>query len=226
MKEICKSDRPRERLLLKGPEALGNGELLAILVRTGTKDMSALELGEKLLSAGGGTLTGLFSLDKRSLTSIHGIKDDKAATIMAAFELGKRFVSESSLGKKKSITDARQAYDLMIPQMKGLKHEECWLLLLGAGNRLLDKIRLSTGGSDSTTMDVGRAARLAIQGGASRIILIHNHPSGNPQPSDADIARTAALRNAARCCELSLLDHIIVSDNCYFSFEAGCVISV
>lgn len=226
MKEICESERPRERLLSRGPQALGNGELLAILIRTGTREVSALELGARLLGAGGGTLTGLFSLDRRALTGIPGIKDDKAATIMAAFELGKRFVEENVLSEKKSIVSARQVYDLMIPQMKGLKHEECWLLLLGARNFLLDKVSLSSGGSESTTMDVGKAVRLAIQGRASKMILVHNHPSGCPEPSDADIARTTALRSAARCCEVSLLDHVIVSDNCYFSFEAGCVSTV
>lgn len=226
MKEICESERPREKLLGKGPQALGNGELLAILIRTGTKDESALELGARLLGAGGGTLCGLFGMDKRTLTGIPGIKADKAATILAAFELGKRFVEEKATEDRKSVVSARQVYDMMIPQMKGLSHEECYLLLLGAGNVFLGKAMLSCGGSESTTMDAGKAVRLAIQGRASKIILVHNHPSGRPEPSDADIARTSALRSAARCCDIALLDHIIISDNCFFSFEAGCVSTV
>ena len=224
--DISTSERPREKLLARGPQALGNAELLAILLRTGTRDANVLDLAHRLLSSAQGNLTALAAFRQEELTSLPGIKSDKAATILAAFELGRRFLDEAQAHPKEPIRTPEQVYQIMIPVLKGLKHEECWVLLLNRAQRLIARQPMTRGGSVATTIDIKDIVRIALGHGAQGMILVHNHPSGDPRPGQADLAETKALQKAARSMELTLLDHIIVCDDCYYSFTDERMVQV
>lgn len=217
IKELCEAERPRERMLSAGPSALGNSELLAILLRTGTRSDSAVELAQKLLSKCNGRLSELFNMSSDAVRRLSGIGPCKAATIQAALELGRRFLQEESVITKKSITSPRMVYDMMIPVLKGTMYEQCWALFLNAHNYVVSRQMLTKGGSSSTVLDVGQVIRSALEKGVSGLILVHNHPSGNPVPSEADIKQTEALHKACEAVQIALLDHVIVSDGSYFS---------
>lgn len=216
--EMCEEERPREKLLSKGAQSLGTGELLAVLLRTGTKSCNVLELAQRLLSSADGKLAVLFNSAVGNLTVIPGIGRDKAATVLAAFELGRRFLQEKSAMSKEPVISSRMVYDIMLPRMKGLPHEECWALYLSATNCLISLERVNIGDAGSTVVDTSRIVRMAIEKSARGIILVHNHPSSNPHPSDADIRQTSVLRDMASSCGINLLDHIIISDDSFFSF--------
>ncbi|MBQ9818989.1 MAG: DNA repair protein RadC [Bacteroidales bacterium] len=219
--DISLSERPREKLLARGPRALGHAELLAILLRTGTRERNVLDLAHQLLAAAGGTLTGLAAFRREDLCLIPGIKSDKAATLLAAFELGRRFMDEVQAHPDDPIRTPEQVYRIMIPTLKGLRHEECWILLVNKAQRLIARRQMTLGGSIATTIDVKDIMRFALGHGAQGLVLVHNHPSGDPRPGQADIVETKALQKAARSMELTLLDHIIVCDSCYYSFTDG-----
>jgi len=219
MKDLCESERPREKMMMRGPQSLSDGELLAVLLRGGTRRESALELSQRLLNLADGRLGGLFNLSAEKLCSLPGIGLAKAASVLAAFELGKRFLSEASSVDKKPVLTARMVFDIMLPLLKGLRHEECWILLLNDSSYLTSKIKLTSGGGRSTVIDVRQVVRYALDRSASGIILVHNHPSGNPRPSNADVSHTGALRKAAETCGIDLLDHVVICDDCFFSFS-------
>lgn len=224
MKELCASERPREKMLSLGVGSMSNGELLAILLRTGNHGSSALELGQQLICCSEDSLCNLYNMGLSSMSTINGIGPGKAAAIMAALEIGRRFVLEESSVVKKPLVSARMVYDFMLPVLKGLRHEECWILLLNDCSYLTSKTRLTTGGGRSTVIDIRQVIKNALEKCASSIILIHNHPSGNPHPSKADIQQTDALHKAATSCGLNLTDHIIVCDDCFFSFAEDKVL--
>ena len=221
IKELHASERPRERMLSQGAEALGNGELLAIILRNGNRDESAIDLSMKLILMCDGHLSELFNISPSRMMSIPGIGPCKAASVLAAFELGKRFLREESAVLRKPIVNGRMVYDHMLPYLKGLGHEECWLMLLNDSNYIIGKRKLTTGGGSSTVIDPSQAVRYALEKGATGMILIHNHPAGNPNPSKADINMTDRLRKAAGACGIALHDHVIVCDDSFFSFEEG-----
>ena len=218
IKELCEAERPREKMLSSGPSALGNSELLAILLRSGTRSESAVELAQRLLSICDGKLSRLFNMSSDVLRRIDGIGPCKAASIQASLELGRRFLQEESTADKKPVVSSSMVFDMMIPTLKGLPHEECWVLFLNNHNYVISKQMVTRGGSRSTIMDVGQIIRAALERSASGIILVHNHPTGNPQPSEADIKQTEALHKACSAVQIDLLDHVIVSDGRYFSY--------
>lgn len=218
IKELCASERPREKLLFSGPGSLGNGELLAILLGSGSRKDSAIELGQKLLNLSDGRLCLLFNMSPDMMRSIPGIGKCKAAIVLSALELGRRFLLEKSSMEKRPIVTARTVYECMLPLLKGISHEECWLLLLNDSNYLISKSKLTSGGGRATVVDVRQIIKNALDKSASGLILVHNHPCGEPRPSDADITQTQTIQNACRTCGLELLDHIIVSDDCFYSF--------
>lgn len=204
-------------MIASGPSGLSNGELLAIVLRNGSKGESALELARRLLESGG-SLAGLFNKTADWLKSFDGVGPCKSAEILAVFELGKRFMEESSGATKTPIVTARMVFDLVAPRLKGLAHEETRALFLNAGNYLLSQEQIGIGDGASTIIDVPRILRLALEKKASGMILIHNHPTGNPHPSKADIETTKSLKTALNALGLNLLDHVIVSDRKFFSF--------
>ena len=217
LKELNIEERPRERLIAKGSSALGNAELLAILLRTGSGNKNVLEMSHELLAAAG-SLTELSAMSIDKMQAIGGIGKNKAATVTAAFELGRRFAAEGSRSPCRAITNASQIFSIMFPVLKGIDHEECWILYLNRANHILYKEKESIGGLSSTTIDTNSILRKAIEKKADGIILVHNHPSGNPQPGKADVVETERLKKAAETFSISMLDHVIISDSGYYSF--------
>lgn len=205
-------------MLRQGPAAMSNAELLAILLRTGTRSCGVVELAGRLLALASGSLTRLSEMPLQDMAALDGVKQAKAVSICAAFELARRFLSEGMDIQKTPVTDAEDVYKLMIPRLKGLQHEECWLLLLNRSHYLIHRCRMSSGGGSATIIDIRDIIAKALQHKASALVLIHNHPSGNPRPGTADLQQTAALRQAADSMDIQLLDHVIVSDDCWFSF--------
>ena len=218
MKEMMPEERPREKLTEKGAASLSNTELLAILLRTGTGRKNVMEIAGELLHSADNRLAELSDFSLEKMKEIPGIGTDKAATIAAAMELGKRFVYEKNAFRKVSVTDPRQIYELMLPVMKGLSHEECWIIFLNRANYIISKELLSTGGMSATVLDVKIIIRKALEKKAHGIILVHNHPSGSPVPGSADIKQTATLKKATETFDISLMDHIIIADDRYYSF--------
>lgn len=219
IKDLDAAERPREKMLSRGAGSLSDGELLAVLLRSGGRDTSALDLARQLLGLADGRLSTLFNLSQDRMLSLPGVGPGKAASVIAAFELGRRFLQEESSLVKKPLMTARSVYEMMIPQLKGLQHEECWILFLNDHNYLTGKMKATSGGSSSTVIDVRQVIRSALDKGASAIVLVHNHPTGNPTPSPADVRQTDAVRKGVSAVGLALLDHIVVSDDCFFSFS-------
>ena len=205
-------------MLGKGASALSNAELLAILLRTGTEGRNALEVAQILLSAAGGSLTAASRMSVSELCRIDGIGTGKAVTIGAALELGKRLCSEVPDVRKNIIHSPADVYRELSSVLRGLQHEECWILYLSRNNRVISREQLSVGGQSETIVEVKSVVRRALDLRASSLILVHNHPSGDPHPGNADIKLTLNLRKALDTFDISLLDHVIVSDGRYYSF--------
>ena len=218
IRELCETERPREKMLIKGAAALSEAELLAVLLRSGTRECGAVDLANKLLALTEGSLVRLFSMTLPELKQISGIGSEKACSVMAACELGRRFLEEEVKNDSTPLNTARRVYELMIPSMKGMTHEEFWVLFLNKQNRLLAKQKLSSGGLDSTVIDNRMVMQAALQRNAAAIILVHNHPSGDPKPSHGDITMTQELNKACKSFGIHLLDHVVLSDSSFFSF--------
>lgn len=218
IKDMCEGERPREKMMARGTGALSDGELLAVLLRGGTRGVNVLDVAREMLNASGGRLGALFNMPYEKMSGFPGVGPCKAASVMAAFELGKRFFQEESLAAGLPVTDAQTVFKLMLPEMKGLMHEECWVIFLNGHNYVISRERMSSGGQEATVIDVRQVVRKALEKSASGIILVHNHPAGNPAPSTADIKNTAALKKAAASCSIAMLDHVIISDDRFFSF--------
>ncbi len=218
IKDWALEDRPREKLLSKGITSLSNAELLAILIRSGGPETSAVELARQVLNQ---SQNNLQELGKRSINDLvkhHGMGPVKAVTIVAALELCRRR-RISDIEEKIRISGSQDVHALFQPLIGDQSHEEFWVLLLNRSNRVIDKVRISQGGISGTVIDVRLILKNALERLASALILCHNHPSGNLKPSDADIKITSKISDAARTMDIQLLDHIIIADNSYFSFS-------
>jgi DNA repair protein RadC len=213
----AEDDRPREKLLLKGKSSLSDAELLAILLGTGTKALSAVDLAKQILQRVDKNLHNLARLSVNDLTKIKGIGKAKAISIISALELGRRR-KDAHPSVKPRVASSKDAVELIKPDLLDLYHEEFWILVLNRANYVLKKVQISRGGISGTVADPKLIFKSALELSGSSIILIHNHPSGNLQPSQADITLTKHLKEAGKFMEIPVLDHIIVSDNCYFSF--------
>ena len=218
LKELCIDDRPREKMLEKGPSSLSNAELLAIMIRTGTGKMNVVDVARTLLHTAEGRLNAIADMPVEKLCSISGIGRSKAVTIAAAFELGRRSAAEKIVQDRVPVTSPKNVFRMMLPFMRGLDHEECWAVFLNRANYVLGKDRMSVGGMDSTTMDVKAVLRRALDRKASGVILVHNHPSGSALPGQADIRQTALLKKALQTCEIQLVDHVVIAEDCWYSF--------
>ena len=218
IKELTEGERPRERMMEYGAESLGTGELLAVLLRSGTRGESALDLAQRLLSLAGGSLVQLSQLPLSRLRAQRGLGGTKVLPVLAALELGRRFMAEGSRLEKITIIAPSQVYLGMKPILKGLDTEECWVIYLNSAKYVLGRECVSGGGTNSTVMDVKRIAASALERRAQALILVHNHPSGNPRPGKEDITQTLALRRALDSLSIKLLDHIVFCDDCYYSF--------
>ncbi len=218
LKELCVDERPREKMLAKGADAMSNAELLAILIGSGTQKENVLEVANKLLAEGKGKLSTIADMDAGRMKEIGGIGSVRYTTIAAAFELGKRCCLEDPGIEKIPLTDAEAVYRMMLPRLKGLDHEEFWIILLNRANYIIHKEMVSLGGISSTIVDSKLVVRMALDKRASGLIMVHNHPSGNPRPGHNDLTETERMKKAANTFDISLLDHIIICDDCYFSF--------
>ncbi|MDD4645001.1 MAG: DNA repair protein RadC [Bacteroidales bacterium] len=216
IRDLALEDRPREKGLRQGLNGLSNTELLAILIGTGTKKQSALDLARLLLQKAGNDLHHLGKLTLPELEKISGIGEVKAIRIQACFELSRRRKATPPAIKPK-IRCSQDAWKLLEGSLSDLQHEEFWILLLNRSNQIIDQIRISQGGISGTVTDVRLILNAAVEKLASGIILAHNHPSGNLSPSDADLKITKKIKEAASMLDLSLLDHLILSDQGYLS---------
>lgn len=220
--EMPGAERPRERLLEVGPQALSGAELLAVLLRTGSggkNGESALETAAGLIAQCNGDILALSGMSAQALRSIRGIGTAKAATLLAAFELGRRFMEAGSRAGGKRIGSAVQAYEAIVSRLKGKTSEECWVMYLSRSGKLIRRERITEGDGNSTIVDTQRIIRMALECAAASLILAHNHPSGNPRPSAADVKNTKMLHDAASSFGIDLLDHIIVCDSGFYSFS-------
>lgn len=217
IKSWALEDRPREKLMLKGREVLTDAELIAILIGSGSRQETAVELCKRILAGVENNLNELGKVSVKDLMKYKGIGEAKAISIVAALELGRRRRA-SDIKHRKQIGSSRDVFEVFQPMLGDLPHEEFWLLLMNRANKILKKERISIGGVAGTVADVKIIFKKAIEGGASGIIACHNHPSGNLRPSNADIQLTQKMVEAGKILEISMLDHIIVTDAGYFSF--------
>ena len=217
IKHWAEDDRPREKLLQKGRNSLSDAELLAILIGSGSRNQSAVDLCKKILSDTGNNLGELGKLSVKQLMSYNGIGEAKALTIVAALELGRRRRAGEALEKKK-ITSSASVFELMQPEIGELPHEEFWIIYLNNSNKVIEKHSLSKGGITGTLVDVRLVLKKALELGATSLILSHNHPSGNLSPSSSDKQLTQKLKTAGESLDIKILDHIIVTEKSYFSF--------
>ncbi len=217
IKNWANDDKPREKLSSKGKEALSDAELLAILLATGTRKKSAVDLARDILQLANNNLNNLAKLSINNLCKIDGIGPAKAITIIAAIELGGRRKT-GTVQDQKFITSSTDAYNFFGPLLQDKPYEEFWILLLSRNNKILKPYRVSEGGVSGTVADPKRIFKAAIDNSASGIILCHNHPSGNLKPSSADNQITTKLVAGGKQLDIAVLDHIIVSTVGYYSY--------
>ena len=213
----AEEDRPREKLLLKGKAALSDAELIGILLGSGTVSLSAVDLAKQILGSVDNNLTNLAKLSIKDLEKFKGIGEAKAITIVAALELGRRRKA-SELPQRQTITSSHDVFTLMQPHLLDLPHEEFWVVLLNRANVVMKKVQISVGGVAGTVADPKLIFKTALENLASSMILVHNHPSGNLKPSQADKDLTHKLKEAGRYLEIPILDHLIITETSYYSF--------
>ena len=213
----AEEDRPREKMMLQGASALTNAELLAILIGSGNAEDSAVELMRKVLSDYRNNLNELGKASIDELCRYKGIGSAKAITILAASELGKRR-KEEAVEERRIIATSKDVYEYLHPLMCDLPTEECWVLLLNQASKLIDKVRISTGGLNATAVDVRCILREALLKRATAFALCHNHPSGNIRPSREDDLLTREVNRAAECMNIRFVDHVILTDGAFYSY--------
>ena len=221
--QLAEEDRPREKLLLKGKTALSDAELIAILIGSGTKSVSAVDLSRHILNSVGNDLATLARMSVKDLQRFKGIGEAKAITIVSALELGRRRkVHEPQ--KKVQIKSSQDVFELMRPELMDESVEHFYILLLNRAQQVIKKQLISQGGTSGTVADPKLIFKHALDNMANGIILIHNHPSGNLKPSHADITLTKKLVEVGKNLELLVLDHVIFADVGYFSFADEAMI--
>jgi DNA repair protein RadC len=210
-------DKPREKLMLKGKSVLSDAELIAILIGSGSRNESAVDLSKRILASVDNNLNALGKLSLSQLMQFKGIGEAKAISIIAALELGRRRRGEDAVELKK-ITSSKIIFEIMQPIIGELSHEEFWIIYMNNSNKVIAKSQLSKGGITGTLVDVRIVFKTALEMGATALILCHNHPSGTLIPSDADKQITKKLKLAGDSLEIKVLDHLIVTETSYFSF--------
>jgi DNA repair protein RadC len=219
IKDMFPDERPRDRLRQRGARALSNAELLAVLLGGGIGGKNVMEVAQELISLSEGRLTLLATMPIERLMAQKGVGEVRALIISAAMELGRRSFEENTILDKKAVTSPQIVYSIMLPVLKNLDHEESWVIYLNRSNYIIGKEMIHSGSLEMVLLDTGRILKKAIEKQCSSLILVHNHPSGDSMPSQADITQTDRLRAALRTVEITLLDHIIVAEDSYFSFS-------
>jgi len=213
----AEDDRPREKLLLKGRNALSDAELIAILIGSGSKNETAVDLSKRILNSVNTNLSELSKMSLNELMKFKGIGEAKALTIIAALELGRRR-RESEVMDRKAIHSSRDVFELMQRELMDNSYEEFWIILLNRANKVISKNSISVGGIAGTVADPRKIFKLALENSATSVVLCHNHPSGNIKPSDADTRLTRKLKDAGLLLDIQIVDHVIVGEEKYFSF--------
>ena len=223
IKNWATEDRPREKMLEKGREALSDAELIAILIGSGNSSETAVDLSRRILKDVDDNLINLSQMSINELTNYNGIGEAKAVSIAAALELGRRRRFAEAAQQPK-ISNSKDAFEHFYIRMSDIEHEQFWIMLLNPANKVIKVTRISIGGVNGTLADPKRIFKIAIDNQATAIMLCHNHPSGNVEPSDRDKALTRNLVNGGKLLEIKILDHIIVGINNYFSFaDSGMI---
>jgi DNA repair protein RadC len=217
IKMWAEDDRPREKMKLKGRNVLSDAELLAIIIGSGNRHLSAVELSRQILSSVGNSLSKLSKLSIADLNKFKGIGEAKAISIMATLEIARRKGSEEQAPISK-ISSSKNVYDLLKPKFLDLSHEEFYVIYLDRANQVLKTEQISKGGISGTVADGKIIFQKALETKCSALILAHNHPSGQLKPSEADLKLTKSLINFGKYIDLQVLDHLIFSDNSYLSF--------
>lgn len=217
IKEWAEADRPREKMVLKGVNALSDAELIAILIGSGNRKETAVELSRRILQTTDNSLNQLGKYELSDLTKFAGIGEAKAITIMAALELGRRRLVAETLQRDR-IDGSHSVYNIFHPLLADLPYEEFWVLLLNQSNRVINRIKISQGGVAATVVDVKLILKSALLELAPAIILCHNHPSGNNNPSSQDDNLTQKIKQAAKEMDIVVLDHLIICDGSYYSY--------
>lgn len=218
MKALAEDDRPREKFAGLGRHAISDAELIAILLGSGSRDETAVQLARRMLAGSNNNINELAKLGISELKKFKGVGEVKAIHIAAAFELGRRRKDAEPMQKTK-ITSSNVAYELLSKRLSDLQHEEFWVLLLDRANQVMKEEKLSKGGVSGTVVDVRLICKLAVEHTASGVVIAHNHPSGQITPSEQDKLITKKLKEALKLFEIALLDHVIVGDQKYYSFS-------
>jgi len=217
IKDLSEEDRPREKLLQNGVSALSNAELLAIVLGSGNREQSAVDLAKEMLKKSDNDLNKFGRLTLSDLTQFKGVGEAKAIAVIATLELGRRR-KLSEINKTESIKSSKDVFDLFNDTLSDLDYEEFWAVFLNRGNKILRKYKVSQGGLSGTVTDVRLIIKEAILQLSSGIILVHNHPSGNLKPSEQDIELTKKISDAAKYFDINVLDHLIIGTGKYYSF--------
>lgn len=226
IKDWAEEDRPREKLILKGISSLSTAEILAILIGSGNKNETAVELSKKILESYDNNLNLLAKQSVNDLIkNFKGIGEAKAISIIAALELGKRRSLSAALYKK-TISCSKDVFDIFNPIIGDINYEEFWVLFLNRGNKIIDKEKISQGGITGTVIDIKIILKKAIEKYSNSLILCHNHPSGNKMPSQSDKDITNKIKNAAKTLDIEVFDHIIITQTDYFSFADNNLFSL
>jgi DNA repair protein RadC len=218
IKHWAEDDKPREKLMLKGKSVLSDAELVAIMIGSGSRNESAVALSQRILSSVNNNLNALGKLSLKQLMAFKGIGEAKAVTITAALELGRRRRAEETIELYK-ITSSKAVFEMMQPIIGDLLHEEFWVLYLNNSNKVIHKAQLSKGGITGIVVDVRLIFKMALEHSATAIILSHNHPSGKLLASEADKEITKKLKFAGEQLDIKVLDHIIITESGYLSFQ-------
>lgn len=215
----AEEDRPREKLLMKGVQTLSDAELLAILIGSGNKNETAVELSQRILHFVKNNLNSLGRLSINELiNNFNGIGEAKAITIIAALELGRRR-KDSEREKMAQIKSSIDIFNLFQPILGDLPHEESWILLLNSANKIIKRLQVSKGGLNGITIDIRMIMKESIESLATGIILVHNHPSGNLTPSREDDDITTKLSVASSFVDIQMIDHVIITDDGFYSYK-------
>lgn len=215
--DMEKGERPREKIFNSGVRSLSNAELLAVLLRSGVRKENVIDMSRRILGECNNSFDVLRGMEPQQLLAFKGIGEEKASTLLAAFEMARR-AGETPAEGQPVFASSEDVFSLMRPIIGDLKHEECWALFLNRRHRLIHKERISLGGVAATVVDPRIVLHKALACLASSFVLVHNHPSGTASPGEADITQTKKLAQAAGACDITLLDHIIICSNDYFSF--------
>lgn len=218
IKFLAEDDRPREKFLLKGKSSLSDSELLAIILGSGNNEDSAVELARKILASVDYNWQKLSKLSIKDLMKFKGIGEAKAISVAAALEIGRRKAAQE-IPEKEKITSVNDMYKIFSQYLSDLQTEEFWAIFLNQKNHVIYKTQISKGGISGTLVDVRVIFRVAIEHFATSVVVAHNHPTGNLNPSQADISITRRIKEAGDLLDIKLLDHLIIGENSFFSFS-------